>query len=114
MKSWLKLEYVALFAFSIYLYTLLPYPWWLYLALILTPDAGMLGYFINDRVGAYTYNVTHSLATAFACIITGSLLSSPYLGMAGIILVGHIGLDRLIGFGLKYPDSFKHTHLGDL
>jgi hypothetical protein len=29
-----------------------------------------------------------------------------------IIWFGHIGMDRLVGFGLKYPDSFQHTHLG--
>ncbi len=28
-----------------------------------------------------------------------------------LILFAHIGIDRLLGFGLKYPSGFKDTHL---
>jgi hypothetical protein len=35
------------------------------------------------------------------------------LGAAlGLLWLAHIGMDRAFGFGLKYPDSFRHTHLG--
>ena len=30
-----------------------------------------------------------------------------------LIWLAHIGLDRLLGMGLKYSDRFTHTHLGD-
>jgi hypothetical protein len=29
----------------------------------------------------------------------------------GLVWLGHIGMDRLLIFGLKYPDHFQHTHL---
>jgi hypothetical protein len=29
-----------------------------------------------------------------------------------VIWVAHIGFDRLLGYGLKYPTAFKDTHLG--
>jgi hypothetical protein len=28
-----------------------------------------------------------------------------------LILFAHIGIDRWLGFGLKYPSGFKDTHL---
>ena len=34
------------------------------------------------------------------------------LQVAGIILFTHSNMDRILGYGLKYPDDFKHTHLG--
>jgi hypothetical protein len=30
--------------------------------------------------------------------------------IAGVVLVAHIGMDRLSGFGLKYATGFKDTH----
>ena len=32
--------------------------------------------------------------------------------LGGLILFGHSSMDRILGYGLKYPDSFEHTHLG--
>ena len=29
-----------------------------------------------------------------------------------LIWVAHIGFDRMLGYGLKYPTAFGHTHLG--
>ncbi|NMM27217.1 MAG: DUF4260 domain-containing protein, partial [Glaciimonas sp.] len=26
----------------------------------------------------------------------------------------HIGVDRMLGYGLKYPEGFKVTHLGTI
>ena len=31
---------------------------------------------------------------------------------AGLVWLAHIGMDRLLGYGLKYDDHFQHTHLG--
>ena len=30
---------------------------------------------------------------------------------AGLIWLTHIGVDRLVGYGLKYPTDLKRTHL---
>jgi hypothetical protein len=31
--------------------------------------------------------------------------------IAGAVLVAHVGMDRAVGYGLKYPTHFKDTHL---
>ena len=112
MNNLLKLEEAAMFGFSIYLFTLTDFAWWWYLALILAPDIGMLGYIINNKVGAITYNLFHHKAIAIAVLGLGYYLSDPWVTLSGIILFGHSSLDRIFGYGLKYADSFQRTHLG--
>ena len=68
---------------------------WLLVPLVLAVDVSMVGYLANPRVGAVTYNALHS-----------------WLPGLGAILVAHVGMDRLLGYGLKYPTSFADTHLG--
>lgn len=112
MKTILRLEQLAGFLFSIYLFSLLSYPWWVYLLLFLTPDLSILGYVAGPRVGAFTYNLVHHKALSLGLIVLGSLLSVPPISLAGAVLLGHSSLDRVVGYGLKHSDSFKHTHLG--
>ena len=112
MKTILRLEELAGFLFSIYLFSLLSYPWWVYLLLFLTPDLSILGYAAGPRVGAFTYNLVHHKAVSLGLIILGGLLSVPVISLAGAVLLGHSSLDRVVGYGLKHSDSFKHTHLG--
>jgi hypothetical protein len=112
MKTLLKLEDVALFVLSLLLFARQPYAWWLYPLLILAPDLGMIGYVFGPRVGATTYNATHHLGVAVACYAIGTLAGLPVLALIGVVVLGHSSLDRLLGYGLKYGDSFRHTHLG--
>jgi len=118
MKNLLKLEEAAQFlacAFALYLIDL---PWWTYMLLLLGPDFGMLGYLINTRVGAISYNLLHHKGVAMILLMVGALFISEALGhgdaifFAGIILYGHASMDRIFGYGLKFGDSFQHTHLG--
>ena len=103
-----------MFLASIFFFNQLEYVWWVYLALILTPDIGMIGYAVNTKLGAITYNLFHHKGIAIAIGCLGFYLSIPELQLAGIILFGHASMDRIFGYGLKYPDHFKHTHLGNL
>jgi multisubunit Na+/H+ antiporter MnhB subunit len=112
MKIQLALEELAQFGFAIFLFTQLDYAWWVFLALLLTPDIGMLGYIINTRIGSITYNIFHHKGIAIAIYLLGIWLQNPDLQLIGVILFGHSAMDRMLGYGLKYPDSFKHTHLG--
>ncbi len=112
MKIQLKLEQLAMLGLSIYLFALTSFDWWIYPALILLPDIGMIGYMFNARIGAITYNFTHHKGLAAVALIAGWHFSIPFLELAGIILLGHVCFDRVLGYGLKYPDNFKHTHLG--
>jgi hypothetical protein len=38
----------------------------------------------------------------------------PAMQLAGLIMFGHSAFDRLLGYGLKFKDSFNHTHLGHI
>lgn len=110
----LKLEEAALFILGIYLFSLLDYPWWIFPLLLLAPDIGMIGYLINPKIGAYTYNFTHFTLTAVLLIIAGFIAEYDLIALIGIIMFSHIAMDRALGFGLKYRDDFKNTHLGRL
>lgn len=112
MKNLLKLEELAMFGIAVYLFTFLDYPWWLFAIFFLAPDIGMAGYLINQKAGAFTYNILHHKGIAVAIYMIGIFLSQPLIMFAGLILFAHSSFDRILGYGLKYSDSFKNTHLG--
>ncbi len=114
MKNLLKLEELAMFMASIYALYLYEVPWWAYLLLILGPDIGMIGYVINPKVGAFTYNLFHHKGVAVAVGLLGFLTASDEMLLSGIVLFGHSSMDRIFGYGLKFTDAFKNTHLGTL
>jgi hypothetical protein len=114
MKNLIRLEEAAMFLLSIYLFSLLPYAWWWYLVWILAPDLSMVGYAAGSRVGAICYNFVHHKGVAILVYITGAYLHNEVLMLTGTILFGHSSMDRIMGYGLKYPDDFKHTHLGQI
>lgn len=112
MNRLLKLEELGLFLLSILLFSQLPYAWWVYPLLLLAPDIGMIGYLLGPRVGAITYNTTHHKGLAVVVYAAGVLAAAPVLALIGVIMLGHASIDRVVGYGLKYSDSFQHTHLG--
>lgn len=114
MKNLLKSEELLQFLGAIAVLTQLDFPWWYFPALLFLPDVSMLGYLISPRLGALTYNFGHHKGLAVALDLAGVWLKSPGLELTGIILFAHSSFDRLMGYGLKYPDQFKHTHLGML
>jgi MFS family permease len=111
MKNLIRLEEIALFGLSIFLFSLLNYSWWWFPLLLLLPDIGMIGYVFNSKVGAYVYNFVHHRGVAVVLYIVGALITQPLLQLIGIILFAHSTIDRVFNFGLKYADNFKHTHL---
>ena len=112
MKNLLRLEELLLFLLSLFLFSQLDYGWGWYALWFLAPDLSMVGYLANPRVGALTYNLIHHKGLAVAVYVLGYLFSIPWLMFAGTILLGHSSLDRVFGYGLKYPDAFQNTHLG--
>ncbi|MEM8893723.1 MAG: DUF4260 domain-containing protein, partial [Bacteroidota bacterium] len=94
MRKVLQLEELAQFIGSTYALSLLGFAWWWYPALILTPDIGMLGYLVNTRVGALTYNLFHHKGMAILFLVFG-LYSVDHMSLlTGIILFGHASMDR--------------------
>lgn len=115
MKAVLKIEELAEFIFGIVLFNLTSFAWWWFPALILLPDLSMLGYLINNRVGAITYNFFHHKALGIFIFLLGwILLEKDWIALTGIILFAHSAMDRFFGYGLKYEKGFKFTHLGEL
>ncbi|MFD2563130.1 DUF4260 domain-containing protein [Aquimarina rubra] len=114
MKTTLQLEELAMLVLGIYLFSLLSFPWWLFLALFLVPDIGMLGYLVNKKIGALTYNIFHHKGLAIFLYCVGIYLSNEHIQLCGIILFSHAAFDRILGYGLKYEKGFKFTHLGEI
>jgi hypothetical protein len=116
MKIILKSEEAAMTAIAIYFLSIysLGLPFWVWLLLFFTPDAGMLGYLLNTRVGAVTYNLFHHKGIALLVASAGYFLHNDVATATGMLLFAHASFDRIWGYGLKYPDSFKNTHLGSL
>lgn len=114
MNTLLKLEEAALFALGIYLFSLLDFAWWWFPALILVPDIGMLGYLLGNKAGAWSYNLFHHTAIAIVVYLAGIYLDNQIIMLAGVMLFAHSRMDRLAGYGLKYEEGFKFTHLGKL
>lgn len=112
MKTTLKIEELAQFILGIFLFSQLSYSWWVFPALLLLPDIGMLGYLVNTKVGAITYNLFHHKAIAIGMMLVGMLYIGEIYSLIGILLFSHASMDRIFGYGLKYPDHFKNTHLG--
>jgi hypothetical protein len=66
MKTLIRLEELAKVVLAYLLSMQLGFSWWVFPALLLLPDLGMLGYSINTRVGAVLYNLAHHQGLAIA------------------------------------------------
>ena len=116
MKKLIQAEAIVPFLISVMLINRLPihFAWWIWIPMFLAPDLSMLGYLINNKIGAYSYNLFHHQLIAIAIAATGMLLQLPYAELAGLVLLGHSSLDRVMGYGLKFTTGFKFTHLGTM
>ncbi|GEP09038.1 hypothetical protein MGN01_08830 [Methylobacterium gnaphalii] len=86
--------------------------WWLFAALFFLPDLSMAGYLAGRRTGAASYNLVHWYVLPLACITWAVLAQSTSFLNVGLIWAAHIGFDRGLGYGLKYPEGFGVSHLG--
>lgn len=107
----LRGEAVVVLAAALLLYSQLDRSWWLFAWLALLPDLGLLGYLAGARAGALTYNVFHTYLGP-ATLAVGAYFADSRTAMAvALIWIAHIAVDRLLGFGLRYPSGFQNTHL---
>jgi hypothetical protein len=86
--------------------------WWRFAASILVPDLSILFYLAGSRLGAASYNAAHVYLGPIALFIAAAALAAPTGAVLALIWSAHIGIDRALGFGLKYSDGFTSTHLG--
>jgi len=88
--------------------------WWFFVLMLLVPDLSMAGYLAGPRIGAGLYNAAHTYLVPAALSGAGLVLDLPPLTFLAVVWLAHIGLDRALGFGLKYGTGFADTHLGRL
>lgn len=112
-----RIESVFIAALVIGVFIAVGYAWWWLLVLFVAFDISAIGYLRGPRLGALLYNIGHSYAMpallvgiAVALAALGHTIEP--LGVIGGAWMFHIAADRALGFGLKEPDSFTHTHLG--
>jgi hypothetical protein len=108
----LRIEGAALTLAAVWMYHRIGGNWWLFAALILVPDVSFAAYFFGTRPGAIAYNAMHVTLGPLVCAALGLLLPSFDLLSVGLIWAAHVGLDRALGYGLKYGAGFGFTHLG--
>ena len=107
-----RLESGVLLVLSLVIYWKLAGPWLWYILLILAPDLFMLGYLGGTRLGAAVYNLGHTWLLPGVLAAVGIIGGASFAVDVAVIWIGHIGGDRLLGYGLKLPTGFQETHLG--
>lgn len=110
----LKVEAAIVTVIGIGAYYYFGFSWWIFVGVILAPDLSAIGYAFGTRVGAWTYDLAHNYAAPSILAAFGYLAREPLLYAFAAVWVTHIGADRLIGYGLKFPGNFKDTHLSRL
>ncbi len=108
----LHLEGTCIFLLAVFLYRAGHFSWGRFALLFLAPDLFMLGYLSNPRWGAACYNLVHTYVGPVVLLLVAFALPAPPLTGIAFVWLAHLGLDRMLGFGLKYPTFFKDTHLG--
>ena len=110
VRLWLRLEGLVVVMVGAYLYARGGHSWLLFAALFLVPDASFAAYLAGPRMGALGYNVVHSYVGPLA--LGAMSLGSGWSPAVALIWAAHLGFDRMLGYGLKYPTAFRLTHLG--
>ena len=109
-----RVESAALFAAATFVYFHNHLSWIFYLLLLFSFDIFMIGYAVNNRVGAFMYNIGHSMIVPSVLIISYAVHPNRIILGCACLWVAHIGIDRALGYGLKLTSGFQHTHLGTI
>lgn len=112
LKIVLRLEALVTLVLSVLLYRYFSFSWGDFAWFFLVPDLALLGYLHGPVTGAALYNISHSMLGAITAGILGLLSGSDVLIQGALIWAAHIGFDRALGYGLKYSQGFRYTHLG--
>ncbi|WP_128926321.1 DUF4260 domain-containing protein [Bradyrhizobium guangxiense] len=112
VRTLLRLEGLTLFAGMVMLYWAWDGSWLVFALLFFVPDLSFLAYLADTRFGAMVYNAAHSYMAPVTLLTLGFGLASPLTLSIALIWLAHIGIDRALGYGLKYSAGFGFTHLG--
>ena len=113
MKTVIQLEGLGLLLLSSFLYfNFFNGSWLFYLSLFFVPDVTFLFYLLSNKVGGFFYNLFHHQGLIALLVLLGLYFNNEMVIKVGLIFLSHSFFDRAAGYGLKYFDSFYHTHLG--
>ncbi|EMA46699.1 DUF4260 domain-containing protein [Halococcus saccharolyticus] len=110
-RTFLRVEGLAALTIALSGYFTLNGPIWMLIVLGLAPDLSMIGYLVGPRLGSLTYNVVHTYTLPLALGSIGYWGDIRLALLVALIWIGHIGVDRFVGYGLKFETGFKDTHL---
>lgn len=113
-KYFQRIEGLAILIASIYFYFRQKGSVWVFLLLLLVPDICMIGYLWGNKVGAIVYNLGHTLIFPVLLLAIGAYMQQNLVVLLSLIWLAHIGMDRVLGYGLKSSKGFEHTHLGNI
>lgn len=117
VRTILRLEGAAVFVVAILAYRQFGLGWGTFALLFLAPDLSFLGYLAGPRVGAAVYNAAHAYVGPIVLLVANEVIRGPvptWVIGVGLIWAAHIGMDRMLGYGLKYAGGFGATHLGTI
>ena len=109
-----RLENVSIALLSLLVYSRSGFAWYWLPLLFIAFDLSALGYVVNAKIGALGYNLVHNYLIPVGALLFGLAIENTpdWLFLVCLVWIFHIAADRVMGYGLKYPDSFGHTHLG--
>ena len=106
----LRLEGAAVLVTALIIYAHYGFSWWQFALLLFSPDLSAIGYLHSQSIGSLCYNIVHTTILPLALALIAYLLNLDLGLQLAIIWLAHIGMDRVVGYGFKYPDGFKNTH----
>jgi hypothetical protein len=112
VRTWLRVEGLAVLVVSLVLYGHAGFRWGVFALCLPAPDLAMVFYLLGTRAGTMGYNVAHNYVLPLSLAVAALLSGRNVLLGAAFIWTAHIGMDRALGYGLKYSTSFQDTHLG--
>ena len=114
MTLLLRLEGACYAVAALLLYWQQGFSWWLFTWMSLVPDLSMIGYLAGPRMGAICYNCAHTTLLPWGLLLIGYFSSNSWALSIALIWFAHIGVDRALGYGLKFMSGFKDTHQGSI
>lgn len=115
MKKVVSIEYVlAAIALVVFYISVGGFAWYWLPISFLVFDISMIGYFVNNRVGALGYNIGHSMIGPTILMLIYILTENQISLFIALLWLFHIFVDRAMGYGLKHVTGFHHTHLGSI
>jgi len=112
VRLWLQAEGFVVLVLSLELYHLTAASWWRFFVFLLVPDLSLLAYVGEPAFAARVYNIVHSYTLPLTLAVAALAMNQSHILPYALIWTAHIGMDRALGFGLKYPEAFGRTHLG--